>query len=146
MCYVLRDRKYQRKLDAMSDEWIFLGYSRTSKAYCVYNKHTKVIMEFINVVVKDLECSEEESMSPEVLTVVPIIAYPSPTEVPTENTVEVEEISDRNNLIESDEDNHLLFTTRRGSKRVQNDHPLADMIGDGTKGVQTRGRILTLDN
>ena len=39
--------------DAKSDEGIFLRYSTSSRAYKVYNKRTKTIMESINVKIDD---------------------------------------------------------------------------------------------
>ncbi|XP_065623114.1 receptor-like protein 9DC3 [Quercus suber] len=41
------------KFDAKSDEVIFLGYSINSRAYRVYNKRTKTVMESINMVIDD---------------------------------------------------------------------------------------------
>ena len=38
------------KFDAKSDEGIFLGYSTSSKAYRVFNKHTLVVEESIHVI------------------------------------------------------------------------------------------------
>ena len=52
-CYILNDRENLGKFDAKSDEGIFLGYSTNSRAYRVYNKHTKMVMELINVVIDD---------------------------------------------------------------------------------------------
>ena len=52
-CYVLNDREQRSKLDAKSDEGVFLGYSTTSRAFRVYNKRTRSIMESINVVIND---------------------------------------------------------------------------------------------
>ena len=48
-CYILNPRKFVAK----SDEGIFLGHSTNSRAYRVYNKHTKMMMESINVVIDD---------------------------------------------------------------------------------------------
>ena len=48
-CYILNDRENLGKFDARSDEGIFLGYSTTSRAYRVFNKRTKIVMESINV-------------------------------------------------------------------------------------------------
>ena len=50
-CYILNDRENPGKFDAKSDEGIFLGYSTNSRAYRVYNKRTKTVMEPINVVI-----------------------------------------------------------------------------------------------
>ena len=45
VCYILADRDYRQKFDPKSDEGIFLGYSRNSRAYRVFNKRTKTTME-----------------------------------------------------------------------------------------------------
>ena len=50
-CYILNDQEILRKFDAKSDEGIFLGYSTTSRAYRVFNKRTKMVMESINMVI-----------------------------------------------------------------------------------------------
>ena len=52
-CYILNDRENLGKFDARSDEGIFLGYSTTSRAYRVFNKRTKTVMESINVKIDD---------------------------------------------------------------------------------------------
>ncbi|KAJ9555966.1 hypothetical protein OSB04_010580 [Centaurea solstitialis] len=48
-CFVLNDREDRHKLQAKSDEAIFIGYSKHSIAYRVYNKRTKMVMESSNV-------------------------------------------------------------------------------------------------
>ena len=48
-CFILNDRDNLGKFDAKSDEGIFLGYFTTSRAYRVFNKRTKTVMESINV-------------------------------------------------------------------------------------------------
>ena len=52
-CYILNDRENPGKFDAKSDEDIFLGYFTTSRAYRVFNKRTKTVMESINVKIDD---------------------------------------------------------------------------------------------
>ena len=47
--YILNDQENLGKFDAKSDEGIFLGYSTSGRAYGVYNKRTKTVMESINV-------------------------------------------------------------------------------------------------
>ncbi|KAJ9560845.1 hypothetical protein OSB04_006005 [Centaurea solstitialis] len=47
--FVLNDREDRHKLQAKSDEAIFIGYSKNSIAYRVYNKRTKMVMESSNV-------------------------------------------------------------------------------------------------
>ena len=52
-CYILKDRENLGKFDAKSDEGIFLGYSTTNRAYRVFNKRIKTVMESINVKIDD---------------------------------------------------------------------------------------------
>ena len=52
-CFVLNDREHMSKFDPKSDEGLFFGYSLNSRAYKVYNKRSKTIMESANVVVND---------------------------------------------------------------------------------------------
>ena len=60
-CFILKDRENVGKFDSRSDEGIFLGYSSTSKAYQVYNKRTKKVMETVNVVIDEsLEFGSEK--------------------------------------------------------------------------------------
>lgn len=51
--YILTNREHRKNWDSKSDERIFLGYSSNTKAYKVFNKRTRIVMESINVVVDD---------------------------------------------------------------------------------------------
>lgn len=52
-CNTVNDRDYLGKFQLKSDEGVFLGYSKNSRAYKVYNKRTKVFTDSINIVVND---------------------------------------------------------------------------------------------
>ena len=52
-CYILNDQENLGKFDAKSYEGIFRGYSTTGRAYRVFNKRTKTVMESINVKIDD---------------------------------------------------------------------------------------------
>ena len=54
------------KFDSRSDEEIFLGYSFTSKAYRVYNRRIKKVMETINVVINEASEFGSEKISEEI--------------------------------------------------------------------------------
>nr|GEZ43680.1 hypothetical protein [Tanacetum cinerariifolium] len=47
VCYIVRDGENLDKMKEKGDEYIFVGYSNQSRAYRVFNKRTKVIMEYI---------------------------------------------------------------------------------------------------
>ena len=65
-CFILKDRENVGKFDSRSNEEIFLGYSSTSKAYRVYNKRTKKVMETVNVVIDKTSNSGSEKISEEI--------------------------------------------------------------------------------
>nr|GEX20687.1 hypothetical protein [Tanacetum cinerariifolium] len=49
VCYIIRDEENLDKMKEKGDECIFVGYSTQSRAYRVFNKRTRVIMESIHV-------------------------------------------------------------------------------------------------
>ena len=61
-CFILKDRENVGKFDSQSDEGIFLGYSSSSKAYKVFNKRTRKVMEMVNMVIDETSTpiSQEE--------------------------------------------------------------------------------------
>jgi hypothetical protein len=48
-CYILNNKVYLTKFDAKAQKCIFLGYSKRSKAYIVYNSKTKIVEESIQI-------------------------------------------------------------------------------------------------
>nr|GEZ99969.1 retrovirus-related Pol polyprotein from transposon TNT 1-94 [Tanacetum cinerariifolium] len=65
VCYIVRDGENLDKMKEKGDECIFVGYSNQSRAYRVFNKRTRVIMESIHVnfdelphMVLDQNCSD----------------------------------------------------------------------------------------
>nr|GFB54273.1 hypothetical protein [Tanacetum cinerariifolium] len=49
VCYIVRDGEHFDKLKEKGDECIFVGYSTQSRAFRVYNKRIRVLMESIHV-------------------------------------------------------------------------------------------------
>ncbi|GKB26513.1 putative ribonuclease H-like domain-containing protein [Tanacetum coccineum] len=49
LCYIVRDGENLDKMKGKGDTCIFVGYSTQSRAYRVYNKRTRVIVETIHV-------------------------------------------------------------------------------------------------
>nr|GEW82965.1 ribonuclease H-like domain-containing protein [Tanacetum cinerariifolium] len=49
LCYIIRDGKNLDKIKEKGDACIFVGYSTQSRAYRVFNKRTRVIVETIHV-------------------------------------------------------------------------------------------------
>lgn len=67
-CYILANREQRRKMDPKSDKGIFLGYSTNNRAYRVLNSRTKVMIEYINIVVDDSIIEKEIDVEEDVGT------------------------------------------------------------------------------
>nr|GFA82033.1 hypothetical protein [Tanacetum cinerariifolium] len=66
VCYIVRDGENLDKMKEKGDECIFVGYSNQSKAYRVFNKRTRVILESIHVNFDELPlmASDQNSSDP----------------------------------------------------------------------------------
>ncbi|XP_024200303.1 uncharacterized protein LOC112203592 [Rosa chinensis] len=113
-CYILRDREQLGKFDARSDDGIFLGYSTNSRAYRVYNKRTRIVMESINVSIDDSYIRQEETFAETSPT-----CKPEPKDTSTTN----EQRENADNIFEP------VPQAKRGFKQVQKDHSHQDILG-----------------
>nr|GEX50960.1 retrovirus-related Pol polyprotein from transposon TNT 1-94 [Tanacetum cinerariifolium] len=66
ICYIVRDGENLDKMKEKGYECIFIGYSNQSRAYRVFKKRTRVIMEFIHVNFDELPqmASDQNSSDP----------------------------------------------------------------------------------
>nr|GFA51352.1 retrovirus-related Pol polyprotein from transposon TNT 1-94 [Tanacetum cinerariifolium] len=62
-CYIVRDGENLDKMKEKGDECIFVGYSNQSRAYRVFNKRTRVIMESIHVNFDELPIMASDQLS-----------------------------------------------------------------------------------
>jgi len=58
-CYILNNKVYLKKFDAKAQNGIFLGYSKRSKAYRLYNSETLCVEESMHVKFDDKEPGNE---------------------------------------------------------------------------------------
>ncbi|KAK2436296.1 hypothetical protein QL285_021298 [Trifolium repens] len=132
-CFILADREPRRKLDPKSDKGFFLGYSTNSRAYRVYNTKTQVVMESVNVVVKDSSGGENE-----------VLDQGTPVSANAEQDDEASEPasmdkSDEGTVDEDGDESARPQATSKGpSVRVQKNHPLELVIGNPEQGITTR--------
>ncbi|MCH87106.1 retrovirus-related pol polyprotein from transposon tnt 1-94 [Trifolium medium] len=127
-CYILSDREQTRKLDPKSEEGIFLGYSTNSRAYRVYNKRNKTIMESINVIIDDLY--EEEK----------IVEDDEDEEAPQGTDVTTNVPNKTSDIVEDSFNSETPRPNKVPSTRVQKNHPIENVIGNPYEGVKTRSR------
>nr|GEW60916.1 retrovirus-related Pol polyprotein from transposon TNT 1-94 [Tanacetum cinerariifolium] len=63
VCYIVRDGENLDKIKEKCDECIFVRYSNQSRAYKVFNKRTRVIMESIHVNFEELPLMASDQIS-----------------------------------------------------------------------------------
>nr|GFB81274.1 retrovirus-related Pol polyprotein from transposon TNT 1-94 [Tanacetum cinerariifolium] len=63
VCYIVRDGENLDKMKEKGDECIFVGYSNQSRAYRIFNKRTRVIMESIHVNFDELPQMASDQLS-----------------------------------------------------------------------------------
>ena len=156
-CYILNDRENPGKFNAKSDEGIFLGYSTNSRAYKVFNKCTKTVMESINVVIDDTisekdigdngeglslkknegddnmsQVEDSEKESPEKEFTLPISRRETRSTQGSSSPLTPPEIQPP---ISRDEEPSI---SKRPSSRVTFNHPSSNIIGDLDEGIQLR--------
>ena len=160
-CYILNDRENLGKFDAKSDEGIFLGYSTTSRAYRVFNKRTKTVMESINVKIDDdiakvemvddgeRPSTKEPTVEIEALDIE--VEGPTPKEesTPMNPRMEIRSISRTSSPLTPPEvhppisRNDEVSTSKNPSSRVIKNHPDSNIIGSLGEGLRLKkGNIL----
>ncbi|KAK2401665.1 putative mitochondrial protein [Trifolium repens] len=132
-CFILADREPRRKLDPKSEKGFFLGYSTNSRAYRVYNTKTQVVMESVNVVVKDNSDKENEGVDQG--TPVSVNAEPDDG---ASTPASMNEADERTIEEDNDESARPQATSKGPSVRVQKNHPLDLVIGNPEQGITTR--------
>ena len=113
-CFILNTGDQLGKFESKADEGIFMGYSTRSKAYRIYNKRTKTIVESVNVKFdeSDLERTTEKMV---------------------EDGVDHEGIKEGTSS-EKDESR----TVDADRLKFKSNHPPELVIGDPTEGIRTR--------
>jgi hypothetical protein len=113
------------------DKGIFVGYSSTRKAYKCYNLRLNKVVESINVTIDETcrpESKKEENKSMEQLF--------------EEDEKEVEEEDeDEENPIEAEEQVQQL-SLKTPNKRVQNNHPSDQIIGNKNARVRLEEKFV----
>ncbi|KAK8952168.1 hypothetical protein KSP39_PZI004103 [Platanthera zijinensis] len=145
ICYIHNnDKKYIAKFQAKADEGVFLGYSMISKAYRVYNKTSLKIEESVHVSFDETNMFYKEK-----------------------NTSTIE-LLQRGEISEDEEDTQHLGTQHLGENHLEErvvipqeetttqvgeqstpsidlvttrDHPISQVIGNISAGVQTRNQV-----
>nr|GEW63460.1 hypothetical protein [Tanacetum cinerariifolium] len=75
LCYIVRDGENLDKMKEKGDACIFVGYFTQSRAYQVYNKRTRVIIETIHVNFDELPQMASDHISSDLIPQCPTMAF-----------------------------------------------------------------------
>ena len=133
-CYIKNNDENLGKYDDRADEGIFLGYATESKGYRCYNKRLHKMVDCIDVKV-DEYCHGSISQRND---------DDSCLEETNEETEEQVQESQKKefDLSEYEEAEPEQHTVQSSSRITRKNHPESKIIGDESKGVQTRRNIL----
>nr|GFA86168.1 retrovirus-related Pol polyprotein from transposon TNT 1-94 [Tanacetum cinerariifolium] len=127
-CYLLNDYEDVRKIKAKGDIKVFVGYSKESAAFRIYNKQTqKVILPQTNT------------------QSIPINMVPKGDEASTSHNVFNERLEDAyfdaSTSFHDSFNVHTYYQPYPHEKKWTKDHPLHKIIGDPKSSVRTRGQL-----
>ncbi|GJU02523.1 retrovirus-related pol polyprotein from transposon TNT 1-94 [Tanacetum coccineum] len=169
LCYIIGDGKNLDKMKEKGDACIFVGYSTQSRAYRVYNKRTRVIVETIHVNFEELPhmASDHVNTPPLIIQTTPETPTQAPTQAPTVTAIEninQAETNIENTQVKEDEfinifstpvqergetssryvdsSNMHTFYQRHPSEHYwTKDHPLEQVIGNPSQSIRTRRQL-----
>ncbi|GKD10860.1 retrovirus-related pol polyprotein from transposon TNT 1-94 [Tanacetum coccineum] len=154
LCYIVRDGENLDKMKEKGDACIFVGYSTQSRAYRVYNKRTRVIVETIHVNFDELPQMASDHVSSDPVPQCPTTALEhdslSPGPQSQENVPQAAETVTTSNeldlLFSLMFDELLNGTTPVVSKsfhkhRWTKDHPLEQVIENPSQSIRTRRQL-----
>ncbi|GKB14867.1 retrovirus-related pol polyprotein from transposon TNT 1-94 [Tanacetum coccineum] len=116
LCYLINDSENLGKLQPKADIGIFIGYAPTKKAFRIYNRRTRRIIETIHVDFDELTAmaSEHSSSGPALHEMTPVTIIdqdaPSPSNSPTTQETQTPIISH-----DVEEDNHDIEVAHMGN-------------------------------
>nr|GFB84212.1 retrovirus-related Pol polyprotein from transposon TNT 1-94 [Tanacetum cinerariifolium] len=148
-CFTQNHGENLEKMKEKGDECIFVGYSTSSRAYRVFNKRTRVIMESIHVNFDELPqmASAHNSSDP-----APTCQTMASVQISSDPAAEYDEfinifstpVQDQREMSSRhvDSSNMHTFYQRYPSKhRWIKDHPLEQVIGNPSQSIRTRRQL-----
>nr|GEY53248.1 hypothetical protein [Tanacetum cinerariifolium] len=153
-CYRLNDYEDVGKLKEKGDIGVFVGYSKESTAFRIYNKRTRKIHKSVNVNFdKILEMASKQfnlepglsnlnetgkSSNPSIMKSSTMNAETSKVEIPSH---EEEVFHESSESFQEESSSSSLNDDVQQSLEETKDHPLHKIIGDPKSSVRTRGQL-----
>nr|GFC10836.1 hypothetical protein [Tanacetum cinerariifolium] len=138
LCYIIRDGENLDKIKEKGDACIFVGYSTQSRAYRIFNKRTRVIVETIHVNFDELPqmASDHDSSDPGPECQRTALEHDSLSPGP--------QLQDRGETSSRHVDSSNMYTFYQhhpSEHRWTKDHPLEQVIGNPSQSVRTRRQL-----
>nr|GEW68569.1 retrovirus-related Pol polyprotein from transposon TNT 1-94 [Tanacetum cinerariifolium] len=157
-CYLLNDYEDIGKLKAKGDIGVFVGYSKDSAAFRIYNKRTRKIHESVNVnfdeisemasknsIMKssttNVETSINEEVFHEVFESFQGESSSSSLNDGVQQSPEEDAYFDATTSFHDPSNVHTFYQPYLHEKKWTKDHPLPKIIGDPKSSVRTRGQL-----
>ncbi|GJU35966.1 retrovirus-related pol polyprotein from transposon TNT 1-94 [Tanacetum coccineum] len=145
LCYLINDSENLGKLQPKADIGIFIGYAPTKKAFRIYNRRTRRIIETIHVDFDELTAmaSEHSSLGPALHEMTPAIITPEVIALIDEVVAPVLTVSTgspSSTTIDQDapspmHPDHQIFEHH---SKWSKDHPLENIIDELARPISTR--------
>ncbi|GJS06515.1 retrovirus-related pol polyprotein from transposon TNT 1-94 [Tanacetum coccineum] len=155
LCYIVGDGENLDKMKGKGDECIFVGYSTQSRAYRVFNKRTRIIVEIIHVNFDELPQMASDHVSYD-----PVPQLTTSNELDLLFSLMLDELLNGTTLVVSkssvvhaadrgetlsrhvDSSNMHTFCQHHPSgQRWTKDHPLEQVIGNPSQSIRTRRQL-----
>ncbi|TYK05471.1 Copia protein [Cucumis melo var. makuwa] len=134
-CYILADIEYHRKWDVKSDQGIFLGYSKNSRAYRAFNIKSGTTMETINVMVNDFESNVNQlNIEDDETYVTPDVTSTLLKKIPKDDS-HLDSTKTNSKITDEVINNETVLVP---SAHVKKNHPSSSIIDDPSARITTR--------
>nr|GEV74162.1 retrovirus-related Pol polyprotein from transposon TNT 1-94 [Tanacetum cinerariifolium] len=131
-CYLLNDYDDVGKLKEKKDIGVFVGYSKESATFSVYNKYTRKIHESVNV-----NFDEISEMTSKQFSLEPANVETSNNEISSHEEV----FQESSESFQEESSSSSLNDDVQQSLKETKDHPLYKIISDPKSSVRTRGQL-----
>nr|GEX05687.1 retrovirus-related Pol polyprotein from transposon TNT 1-94 [Tanacetum cinerariifolium] len=130
-CYLLNDYEVVGKHKAKGDIGVFVGYSKESVAFRIYNKQTRKIHESVNVNFDEISEMASKQFS----------LKPASTSHNVFNECLEYAYFDASTSFHDPSNVHIFYQPYLHEKKWTKEHPLHKIIGDPKSSVRTRGQL-----
>jgi hypothetical protein len=140
-CFILNDNDNLDKFDAKSDEDIFLRYSMNSKTYRVYNKISLTIEESTHVVFDEIDSLKPKNIDDDDDDIIVIENKVNNIKMRDQTSQDAYKEKSMKNASHLEQDQQFPK-----SWRIVKDHPIDQILGDPSQGVNTRSSLRNVCN